>query len=70
MGRGQQDKITAKKKSESIHFSSLCYSADGSSILAGGNSKYICIYNVQGRLLYKEILNQKLIGVGSCQNHL
>ena len=54
IGRGQNDKITASKKTESAAFSSLCYSADGSSILAGGNSKYICIYNVAESLLVKK----------------
>jgi len=53
-GRGQNDRITAEKKTESSAFSSLCYSADGSSILAGGNSKYICIYNVAEQLLIKK----------------
>ena len=54
MGKGENDKISAKTKSETTHFSSLCYSADGSSILAGGNSKYICIYNVLEQMLLKK----------------
>ena len=53
MGKGESDKISAKKKSETAHFSCLCYSADGSSILAGGNSKFICIYNVKEQILLK-----------------
>ena len=28
-GRADSDKITAKKKREKAHFTSLCYSADG-----------------------------------------
>ena len=54
MGKGENDKISAKSKSETAHFSSLCYSADGSSILAGGTSKFICIYNVQEQILLKK----------------
>jgi periodic tryptophan protein 2 len=53
-GKGESDKITAKKKSESSHFTSLCYAADGTSLLAGGNSKYICIYHVAEQLLLKK----------------
>ena len=54
MGKGDTDKITAKKKSESSHFTSLCYTADGTALLAGGNSKYICIYHVSEQLLLKK----------------
>jgi len=54
IGRGEADKISAKTKSESQAFKSLCYSADGCSILAGGSSKFICIYNVQQQILLKK----------------
>jgi len=53
-GKGDEDKISAKKKREAAHFSSLCYSADGSTILAGGKSKHICIYHVGESLLMKK----------------
>ena len=40
-------------------FTSMCYSADGECILAGGHSKNICIYNVkQGILLKKFVITQ------------
>lgn len=35
-------------------FTSLCYSADGECILAGGQSKNVCIYNVQEGILLKK----------------
>ena len=53
-GKSDSDKITAKKKREGAHFTSLCYSADGSTILAGGLSKHICIYHVDESLLMKK----------------
>ena len=28
-------------------FTSLCYTADGKCILAGGRSKFVCIYHVE-----------------------
>ncbi len=35
-------------------FLTLCYSADGSCVLAAGQSKHICIYHVRERLLVKK----------------
>lgn len=35
-------------------FTSLCYSADGESILAGGQSKFVCIYNIKEQMLMKK----------------
>lgn len=35
-------------------FTSLCYSADGESVLAGGQSKFVCIYNVREQMLMKK----------------
>ncbi|CAG2060245.1 unnamed protein product [Timema podura] len=37
-----------------LAFTSLCYTADGKCILAGGQSKNVCIYNVQEALLIKK----------------
>ncbi len=35
-------------------FTSLCYTADGQCILAGGRSKFICIYNIAHQVLLKK----------------
>lgn len=32
----------------------MCYSADGESVLAGGQSKFVCIYNVREQMLMKK----------------
>ncbi|KAK2581778.1 hypothetical protein KPH14_002256 [Odynerus spinipes] len=53
-GRSEVDLITAKKSLQAKAFTSLCYSADGSCILAGGQSKNVCIYNVQEAVLLKK----------------
>ena len=37
-------------------FSVLCYSADGTCILAGGHSVNICIYNVQEFILMRKFV--------------
>lgn len=34
-------------------FTTLCYSADGQNILAGGMSKFVCLYHVREQILVK-----------------
>ncbi|XP_076749162.1 periodic tryptophan protein 2 homolog [Xylocopa sonorina] len=55
-GRSDTDLITAKKSLQGKAFSTLCYSADGTCILAGGQSKNVCIYNVQECILIKKFV--------------
>ncbi|ANB13690.1 Pwp2p [Sugiyamaella lignohabitans] len=50
-GRHLTDRFSAANSQRSKHFTTLCYSADGSSILAGGNSKYIALYDVANEVL-------------------
>lgn len=54
MGRKETDKITAKQSAKGKAFTSLCYSADGESVLAGGHSKFVCIYNIKEQILVKK----------------
>lgn len=65
-GRKMNDRMTADNNDSSRYFTSICYSADGSCILAGGNSKYICIYEVSQQILLKKFqvtFNRSLDGV-------
>ncbi|XP_053995438.1 periodic tryptophan protein 2 homolog [Hylaeus anthracinus] len=55
-GRADTDLITAKRNLQGKAFNTLCYSADGTCILAGGQSKNICIYNVQECMLIKKFV--------------
>jgi periodic tryptophan protein 2 len=58
--------MTADNNSSSRYFTSVCYSADGSCILAGGNSKYVCIYGVSQQILVKKFQvshNRSLDGI-------
>uniref|UniRef100_A0A182YAC3 WD_REPEATS_REGION domain-containing protein n=1 Tax=Anopheles stephensi TaxID=30069 RepID=A0A182YAC3_ANOST len=50
----QSDLISAKKNLLGRAFTSICYSADGECLLAGGKSKYVCIYNVKEAILLKK----------------
>lgn len=52
-------------------FNSICYSADGECILAGGKSKFVCIYNVREGILLKKFQitqNRSLDGLGEYVN--
>lgn len=65
-GRKQNDRMTADNNASSRYFTSVCYSADGSCVLAGGNSKYVCIYEVSQQMLLKKFqvtFNRSLDGV-------
>lgn len=53
-GRGSSDKVTAQNASSGKSFTSITYSADGTCILAGGSSKFICIYDIQNQTLLKQ----------------
>ncbi|XP_029169932.1 periodic tryptophan protein 2 homolog [Nylanderia fulva] len=70
-GRSKTDLITAKKNLQGKAFTTLCYSADGTCILAGGRSKNVCIYNVQESILLKKYeitQNRSLDGVDDVIN--
>ncbi|CAI6347363.1 unnamed protein product [Macrosiphum euphorbiae] len=53
-GRTDTDLITAKKNLQAKAFNSVCYSADGQFVIAGGQSKNVCIYNVAEGILLKK----------------
>ncbi|XP_077295123.1 periodic tryptophan protein 2 homolog isoform X2 [Arctopsyche grandis] len=62
-GRSDTDLITSKKNLRAKAFTSLCYSADGQCLLAGGQSKNICIYSIKESILLKKFeitLNKSL----------
>jgi len=65
-GRKVNDRMTSYNNSASRYFNSVCYSADGACVLAGGNSKYICVYEISQRILVKKFqvsFNRSLDGV-------
>ena len=58
--------MTADNNAASRYFTSVCFSADGTCVLAGGNSKYVCIYEVSQQILLKKFqvsFNRSLDGV-------
>lgn len=55
-GRRLTDRRTAANVAGTKAFTSLAYSTDGSCVIAGGNSKYICLYDVQSGVLVKKFV--------------
>ncbi|EQK97816.1 hypothetical protein G6O67_003828 [Ophiocordyceps sinensis] len=53
-GRHFSDRRTAANVAGTKSFSCIRYSMDGSCLLAGGNSKYICLYSVTTMVLLKK----------------
>ncbi|KAF1918682.1 WD40-repeat-containing domain protein [Ampelomyces quisqualis] len=53
-GRKMSDRRTAANVAGTKAFTTVKYSADGSCVLAGGNSKYICLYDAQSGTLLKK----------------
>ncbi|KAL9232034.1 hypothetical protein vseg_007183 [Gypsophila vaccaria] len=52
-GRLMTDRRSAVNTTSGKYFTTLCYSADGSYILAGGNSKFICMYDIAEQVLLR-----------------
>lgn len=60
------DRTTSDNNASSRYFTSITYSADGTCLLAGGNSKYVCIYEISQQILLKKFqisFNRSLDGV-------
>lgn len=53
-GRYDEDRFTAKNSNRSKHFRTLSYTADGQCILAGSNSRFICLYDIDNQVLLKK----------------
>lgn len=49
-GRLMTDRRSAANSTSGKYFTTISYSADGSYIFAGGNSKYICMYDVADKV--------------------
>ena len=62
-GRKADDRVSAANSSSGKSYNSLSYTADGSCLLAGGNSKYVVLYNVregEGVMVKKYQISQNL----------
>ncbi|PWN44960.1 WD40 repeat-like protein [Ceraceosorus guamensis] len=69
-GRRLDDKVTRQGNEGAACFTSLHYSADGRCVLAGGNSNWICLYDVRERVLLKRWTVSKDVGLDNTQDRL
>ncbi|KAI9758433.1 MAG: hypothetical protein M4579_003062 [Chaenotheca gracillima] len=53
-GRKLSDRRTAANAAGTKSFNTVTYSADGACVLASGNSKYICLYDVESGAMLKK----------------
>ncbi len=69
-GRKITDRRTAANTAGNKSFSTIRYSADGSCILAGGNSKYICLYSVDSLVLLRKFTVSVNLSLSGTQEFL
>ncbi|KAL0096596.1 WD40 repeat-like protein [Phycomyces blakesleeanus] len=69
-GRKLNDRTTAENAASGKAFNSLCYTADGSSIIGGGSSKYICIYDIETNVLIKKFQISENLALDGTQEKL
>jgi len=60
----------ASKRNNTSCFSSLAFSADGTAILAGGSSKYVCLYDVGERQLLRKYAISNNVSLDGVRTHL
>ncbi|MCJ1261214.1 hypothetical protein MMC22_001078 [Lobaria immixta] len=69
-GRRLTDRRAAANVSGTKAFTSLTYSSDGNCIIASGNSKYICLYDVQSGALVKRFVVSINLSLNGTQEFL
>ncbi|KAN0061819.1 U3 snoRNP protein [Thecaphora frezii] len=69
-GRKLDDKVGRRNNAAGACFTTVCYSADGACILAGGNSNYVCLYDVRERVLLKRWELTKNLALDGTQDRL
>lgn len=69
-GRKISDRRTAANVEGTKSFTKITYSADGTCLLAGGNSKYICLYDVMTGSLVKKYTVSVNMSIDGTQEYL
>lgn len=69
-GRKADDRQAASNSSSSKSFNSLAYSADGSCIIAGGNSKYVVLYDVRDGVMVKKYQISENLSLDGTEEYL
>jgi periodic tryptophan protein 2 len=71
-GRRAGDTMAANSKNAPVGrcFTSVCYTADGSCLIAGGRSTFVCIYEVTQGLLLRRFRLSRNLSLQGVQEHL
>lgn len=69
-GRKITDRTTAANAAGSKYFTCINYSADGTCILASGNSKYICLYDIASGGLVRKFTVSVNLSIDGTQEYL
>ena len=69
-GRYALSKASKRNSLGSKHFSSIAFSADGTAVLAGGNSKFVCLYDAEEKTLLKKYTLSDNVSLDGVRMHL
>ncbi|ORY31612.1 WD40-repeat-containing domain protein [Naematelia encephala] len=69
-GRRVDDRLTAANNAASKYFNSVTYTADGACVLAGGSSKYVCIYDRREGVMVKKFQISENLSLDGTQEML
>jgi periodic tryptophan protein 2 len=69
-GRSSKDKMSLDKSSSGKSFNSVCFSSDGRAVLAGGNSRYVCLYDISSKSLLKRFSISSNLSLDRMQEQL
>ena len=69
-GRKVADRRTAANAAGTKSYNTITYSGDGTCLLAAGNSKYICLYDVQSAVLLKKYTVSVNLNLDGTQEYL
>ena len=69
-GRSAVSKASKRNTEGSACFQSIAFSADGTAVLAGGISKYVCLYDVSQRLLLRKYVLSNNVSLDGVRTHL
>ncbi|KAG8988141.1 hypothetical protein FRB93_004296 [Tulasnella sp. JGI-2019a] len=69
-GRKVDDRVTAANSASGKSFNSLAYTADGSCLIGGGNSKYVLIYDVREGVMLKKFQISENLSLDGTEEYL
>jgi periodic tryptophan protein 2 len=69
-GRSKSDKMALEKSASGKSFNSICFTSDSLGVLAGGNSKFICMYDISSKTLIKKFQITKNYSLDRMQEQL